>query len=112
VTIVENDDDLTIDVWGRDFTIFHVRKEAIEKLTGYEAEFIGYDYEKKIIKIRVYGDLASGSDTGCESAAELFHSLTDNIVDAELEAAGDFVPSAQNPMDKKWTQHLIQEISY
>jgi hypothetical protein len=110
VAIVDDND--ISDVWTKDFTIFHVRQEAIEKLAGYQARFIGYDHTRNMIRIEIYGDLATGSDTACETAVQLFHSLTDNIVDAELKVMGDFVPSARNPMDREWTQYLIQEISY
>jgi hypothetical protein len=110
VEIVE--DDITADVWSQDLMIYHVTKEVMEKISGYTARLVGYDYDRNVIKVEIYGVLASGSDTGSETAAELFDSLTNNIVDAQVEVTGDFVPSVKNPMDRKWTQHLIEKISY
>jgi hypothetical protein len=106
------DTDIQMEAWARDFVIYHVTKQVMEKLNGYTARFVGYDYESNIIKIEIYGNLTSGSDTACQEASYLFHSLTNNLVEAQLEVTGDWVPSRKNPMDREWTQYLIQKISY
>jgi hypothetical protein len=110
VTIVENDSYNTYDGYARDVVVYHVTKEAKEKLYGYSARFVGYDYDRNVIKVRIYGLLSSGSDMGCERAAILFHSLTNNLVDAQIEVTGDWIPSKRKLMDRNWTQHLVNRI--
>jgi len=66
--------------------------------------------ENKMI-IRIWGELITGTDGACETAAGLFHGLCSLDPKMVLHVQGEWIPSLRNPMTLEWTRHLIANIS-
>ena len=61
--------------------------------------------------IEIGGWMTDGTDICCQKAAEVFHAVC-SIPGVVLEVRGDFVPSAVNPMDVRWTGYILEVDGY
>ena len=82
-----------------------LERDLDDILENKPARIISLNYPRKYIIIHISGWMTEGTDTACEMAVEIFHAITG--LGLTLEVHGEFVPSAVNPMDHRWTTYLI-----
>ena len=74
-------------------------------LDNHPVRIVSLHHPRKYIVIHISGWMVEGTDIACEMAADVFHEITG--LGLTLEVRGEFVPSAVNPMDHRWTTYLI-----